>query len=116
VVSELVFLDDFAGIAPVEVVLFEFVAARVIADAALTGVADDFRLGAKFAASGNFVDVHGGLSLRCASELILLTALVRLLRRGLAISARLTLTGAREADNPYNYANLWKTGHNRLSV
>ena len=44
-VSELVFLDNFVGIAPVEEVLLELGAARVIADAALTGVADDFRAG-----------------------------------------------------------------------
>ena len=70
-VGELVFLDDFVGIAPVEEVLLELGAARVIANAALTGVADDFRVGdvpasfrvggvqsTPFAASDNFVDVH----------------------------------------------------------
>ena len=44
-VSELVFLDDFVGIAPVKEVLLELGASRVIADAALTGVANDFRVG-----------------------------------------------------------------------
>jgi hypothetical protein len=71
-VSELVFLNDFVGIAPVEEVLLELGAARMVADAALTGVADDFRVGdvsasfrfagvhqsTPFAASDNFVDVH----------------------------------------------------------
>ena len=57
-VGELVFLDHFVGIAPVEEVLLELGAARVIANAALTGVADDFRLRTLFAASDNFVDVH----------------------------------------------------------
>jgi hypothetical protein len=71
-VSELVLLNDFVGIAPVEEVLLELGAARVIANAALTGVADDFRVGdvsasfrlagvhqsTPFAASDNFVDVH----------------------------------------------------------
>ena len=97
-VSELVFLNDFVGIAPVEEVLLELGAARMVADAALTGVADDFRIGdvsasfrlagvhqsTPFAASDNFVDVHV------------------LLLQGLVISARLTLIEGSGRDQ------LWK--------
>ena len=58
VVSQLVFPHDLAGVTPAEVVGFDFLAARVAADAALTGVAEKVWCGADFAASDDLVDVH----------------------------------------------------------
>jgi hypothetical protein len=58
VVSEAVFLHDLAGVTPDEEVGFDFFAARVAADTALTGVAEEVWCEADFAASDNLVDVH----------------------------------------------------------
>jgi hypothetical protein len=62
VVSQLVFLHDLAGITPEEEVGLDFLAERVATDTAPTGVAEKIWCDADFAASGDFVDVHGGLS------------------------------------------------------
>ena len=58
VVSQTVFLHDLAGVTPEEVVGFDFFAARVAADTALTGVAEKVWCGSDFAASDDLVDVH----------------------------------------------------------
>ena len=58
VVSQAVFLHDLAGVTPDEVIGFDFFAARVAADTALTGVAVEVWGEADFAASDDLVDVH----------------------------------------------------------
>ena len=63
VVSQAVFPHDLARVTPDEEVRFDFFAARVAADTALTGVAEKVWGGADFAASDDLVDVHGGSSL-----------------------------------------------------
>jgi len=65
VVSQAVFAHDLAGVTPDEVVRFDFFAARVAANTALTGVAEKVWCEADFAASDDLVDVHGGSSLGC---------------------------------------------------
>jgi hypothetical protein len=62
VVSQAVFAHDLAGVTPDEVVRFDFFAARVAADTALTGVAEKVWREADFAASDDLVDVHVSLS------------------------------------------------------
>jgi hypothetical protein len=57
-VSQAVFAHDLARITPDEKVGFDFFAARVAADAALTGVAEKVWGGADFAVSDDLVDVH----------------------------------------------------------
>jgi hypothetical protein len=125
VVSQLVFLHDLAGITPKEEVGLDFLTKRVATDTALTGVAEKIWCDADFAASGDFVDVHGGLSFEVWGGVR--RSLRSRVRFGSSSSPRssgsfavgssflpeLTLTGAGEADNPYNYANLWKTGYER---
>ena len=66
VVSQAVFPHDLAGVTPNEEVRFDFFAAGVAADTALTGVAEKVWGGADFAASDDLVDVHGGSSLGCS--------------------------------------------------
>jgi alkylation response protein AidB-like acyl-CoA dehydrogenase len=51
-----------AGVTPEEEVGFDFLAARVAADTALTGVAEKVWCDADFEVSDDLVDVHGGLS------------------------------------------------------
>ena len=68
VVSQAVFAHDLAWVTPDEEVRFDFFAARVAADTALTGVAEEVWGGADFAASDDLVDVHGGSSLGCLSS------------------------------------------------
>jgi hypothetical protein len=68
VVSQAVFAHDLAGVTPDEVVRFDFFAARVAANTALTGVAEKVWCEADFAASDDLVDVHGGSSLGCVSS------------------------------------------------
>ena len=58
VVSQAVFAHDLAGVTPDEVVRFDFFAARVAANTALTGVAEKVWCEADFAASDDLVDVH----------------------------------------------------------
>lgn len=58
VVSQLVFPHDLAGVTPDEVIGFDFFAARVAADTALTGVAEEVWCDVDFAASDDLVDVH----------------------------------------------------------
>ncbi len=58
VVSQAVFAHDLAGVTPDEEVGFDFFAARVAADATLTGVAEEVWCEADFAASDDLVDVH----------------------------------------------------------
>ena len=58
VVSQAVFLHDLAGVTPDEVIGFDFFAARVAADTALTGVAEEVWCESDFAASDDLVDVH----------------------------------------------------------
>ena len=58
VVSEAVFLHDLVRVTPDEVVRFDFVTARVAADTALTGVAEEVWCAADFAVSDDLVDVH----------------------------------------------------------
>ncbi len=58
VVSETVFLHDLVRVTPEEVVGFDFFAARVAADAALTSVAEEVWGGSDFAVSDDLVDVH----------------------------------------------------------
>jgi hypothetical protein len=65
VVSQAVFPHDLAGVTPDEEVRFDFFAARVAADTALTGVAEKVWRDVDFAASDDLVDVHGGSSLGC---------------------------------------------------
>jgi len=58
VVSQTVFAHDLAGVTQDEEVRFDFFAARVAADTALTGVAEKVWGGADFAVSNDLVDVH----------------------------------------------------------
>ena len=58
VVSQTVFAHDLARVTPDEEVRFDFFAAGVTADTALTGVAEKVWGGADFAASDYLVDVH----------------------------------------------------------
>ena len=62
VVSQAVFAHDLAGVTPDEEVRFDFFAARVAADTALTSVAEKVWRGADFAVSDDLVDVHGSSS------------------------------------------------------
>jgi hypothetical protein len=62
VVSQTVFPHDLAGVTPDEEVRFDFFAARVAADTALTSVAEKVWRGADFAVSDDLIDVHGGSS------------------------------------------------------
>ena len=57
-VSEAVFPHDLARVTPDEEVGFDFFAAGVTADTALTGVAVEVWSEADFAASDDLVDVH----------------------------------------------------------
>ena len=62
VVSQAVFAHDLARVTPDEEVRFDFFAARVAADTALTSVAEKVWRGADFAVSDDLVDVHGSSS------------------------------------------------------
>jgi len=60
--GEAVFAHDLARVTPDEEVRFDFFAARVAADTALTSVAEKVWRGADFAVSDDLVDVHGSSS------------------------------------------------------